>query len=124
MNKRARKMTGSRVLLVEDEYFIVEDMIDAFVAHGAEIIGPAANVRDALALVSENERIDAAVIDINLCGEMAFPVADALLARGVPFVFATGYDKVVVPDRYANVKHCEKPISADQLADVLLHMAR
>ena len=107
------------VLLVEDEYFIVDDMVCSFEASGAEIVGPAASVEGALDLIAETERLDGAVIDVNLRGEMAFPVADALLARGVPFVFATGYDKTSIPARYAHVTRCEKPVHPEKIARAL-----
>jgi CheY-like chemotaxis protein len=79
-----------RVLLVEDDYFIVSDLARSFEAEGAEVVGPAATVADGLALLAEAPNLDGAVLDINLQGEMVFPLADALTARGVPFVFATG----------------------------------
>ena len=86
-------MAGQRILLVEDEYFIVDDMVRTFKACGAEVVGPVASVDGALDLIAATERLDGAVLDVNLQGEMAYPVADALVARGVPFVFATGYDE-------------------------------
>jgi hypothetical protein len=59
---------------------------------GAEVSGPLPSRREALPAFSSDERIDAAVPDINLRGEVIYPLADALRQRGVPFVFATGYD--------------------------------
>ena len=81
---------GRRVLLVEDEALIamnVEDMLDAL---GYVVVAAAAGVEEALAAV-EGGGIDAALLDVNLRGRTSFPVADALAARDVPFVFATGY---------------------------------
>lgn len=81
---------GRRVLLVEDEALIamnVEDMLDTL---GYVVVATAAAVEEALAAV-EGGGIDAALLDVNLRGRPSFPVADALAARGVPFVFATGY---------------------------------
>jgi CheY-like chemotaxis protein len=115
-----KTLVGRRVLLVEDEYFIVYDMVRNFEASGAEVIGPAGTLEDALALVHNNSNIDAAVLDINLHGEMVYPVADELVERGVPFVFATGYDRLSVPDRYAVIKHCEKPVAPEAIAKALL----
>ena len=79
-------------------------------AIGASVIGPAATVDDALRLVAATDRLDAAVLDVNLRGAMVYPVADALTARGVPFVFATGYDSTVIPPRFSGVKRCAKPV--------------
>ncbi|AWN37178.1 response regulator [Methylobacterium radiodurans] len=110
---------GRAVLLVEDDYFIVKHLRRRLQQEGALTLGPASNVPDALDLVHRVPRIDAAVLDINLQGEMVFPVADALAARGVRFVFATGYDPVEVPARYAGVRHCSKPVDLASLAEAL-----
>ena len=112
-------LAGLRILLVEDDYLIVDEMAREFSSQGAEIIGPVARVQDALELIAETDRIDAAVLDINLRGEMAFPVADALIARGVPFVFATGYDDATIPQPYAKIKRCEKPVDPLKIAAAL-----
>ena len=108
-----------RVLLVEDDYFIVSDLARSFEAGGAEVVGPAATVADGLTLLAETRHLDATVLDINLQGEMVFPLTDALAARGIPFVFATGYDREMVPPRYADVAHCEKPVEPGAIARAL-----
>lgn len=112
-------IAGRTVLLVEDDYFIVKDLRRQLEGAGAVILGPASNVSDALELIKTLPRVDAAVLDINLQGEMVFPVADALAERGVPFVFATGYDAVSVPPRHASVRHCSKPVGVGHLAKAL-----
>ena len=112
-------LNGRKILLVEDEYFIVDDLVQAFKAAGAEVVGPAANVNDALSLIKKTERLDGALLDVNLQGEMAYPVADALIARGVPFVFTTGYDKASVPERFAHITLREKPLNPGKLAKSL-----
>src|SRR3712207_7225274 len=109
-------LTGRRVLVVEDEYFLANDMAKRLQANGAEVIGPVGGIDDALDLIDETENLDGAVLDLNLRGEMAFPVADALIKRGVPFVFATGYDQAVVPARYGRVTRYEKPIDPGKIA--------
>ena len=114
------RLAERRILLVEDDYFIVDDMARSLKAKGAEVIGPAATVADALALLARTRDLDAAVLDINLQGEMVFALADALTARGVPFVFASGYDPAMVPARYAEITHCEKPVEPAVIARVAL----
>ena len=74
-------LTGRRVLVVEDEYFLADDIARALVGLGAETVGPVPTREQALAHLEGGGRIDACVLDLNLRGEMAFPVADALLAR-------------------------------------------
>jgi CheY-like chemotaxis protein len=112
-------LAGRKVLLVEDEYFIVQDMARAFEASGADVIGPAGTLEDGLALLFSQPQIDGAVLDINLHGEMVYPLADELASRGIPFVFATGYDTTVVPERYAGIKHCEKPVAPEAILKAL-----
>ena len=112
-------LAGRRVLLVEDEYFIADELQRKFEESGAEVLGPVATVERALDLIASTPQIDGAVLDVNLRDVMVYPVADALQARGVPFVFATGYEKITIPARYAGVRHCEKPFEADQVAQAL-----
>ena len=117
---RPDALRGRRLLVVEDEYLIAASLARGLEGRGAEVAGPAGSVRDALALVeAEGDRLDGAVLDINLRDERVYPVADALAARGVPFVFLTGYDARVVPDAYAGVPRCEKPVDAALLARML-----
>ena len=108
-----------RVLVVEDEYFLADDIVRALVRLGAEAVGPVATREAALACLEDDWRIDACVLDINLRGEMAFPVADALLLRGLPFVFATGYDRSMVPHAYDHVRLWEKPFHPERLVHAL-----
>jgi len=80
---------------------------------------PAATLTDALKLIASSGTLDGAVLDINLQGEMVYPVADALMTRGVAFVFSTGYDGDVIPARYDGYARCEKPISPEQVGQTL-----
>lgn len=59
------------------------------------------------------------MLDINLQGELVFPVADGLVARGVPFVFATGYDAAVIPQRFSRMTRCEKPVDVSVIVNAL-----
>jgi CheY-like chemotaxis protein len=112
-------LTGCRILVVEDEYCIADDLAATLRKVGAEIIGPLATVGDATKSV-EQEQIDAALLDINLQGEMVFPVADMLVARGVPFAFATGYDEDVIPLRFAGVPRVLKPCADEHIIEVVV----
>jgi DNA-binding NtrC family response regulator len=107
---------GLRLLVVEDEFIIAIDLAQTLEDLGAEVVGPAGSVRDALDLVkSQGDRLDGAVLDVNLRDQQVFPVADALAERGVPFVFTTGYDTIVTPERHAAVPRCEKPVDKASL---------
>ncbi|WP_426240290.1 response regulator [Pararhizobium sp. DWP1-1-3] len=110
---------GKRILVVEDDYFIAQQLVDRLERTGAIIVGPAPNLDRALAFASGDTHIDAAILDINLNGDMAFPVADLLFSRGVPFVFATGYDDKDIPARYESVPRLSKPVEHRDLQDAL-----
>jgi len=104
------KLGGKNVLVVEDDYFIAMEMCRLFEKAGAQVLGPIGKLEDALALIARSDRIDGAVLDINLRDVMVFPAADMLRERDVPFVFATGYDDAVIPSRYSQVPRCRKPV--------------
>lgn len=112
-------LRGCRVLVAEDEYLLADDLSHALAQAGAEVLGPVPSVEEATAFVARDERIDAAVLDVNLRGDMVFPVADALAARGIPFAFATGYDRWALPDRFAAVPRVEKPFTGYRVAATL-----
>ena len=107
MTNAQEALTGKRVLVVEDDYFIAKGLARSLKAVGANVLGPVATVADALALI-EAGPLDGAVLDINLRGDFVFPVADVLTERDVPFIFATGYGSKAIPERYASIVRCEK----------------
>jgi two-component SAPR family response regulator len=107
--------TPKRILLVEDEYLIADDMAYELRNFGLEVIGPFSSVAATLKAL-EMANVDGAVLDINLGGEKVYPVADVLLGRDVPMVFTTGYDGSEIPPRYAAIDRCSKPVTRDALA--------
>ena len=111
-----RNIPRRRVLIVEDDYLIADDLAYSLEDLGMEVVGPAPSVEAALQLLEdEGERLDGAVLDINLRDQRVYPVANALTARGVPFVFTTGYDPVTIPQAYAAAPRCEKPVDKRKL---------
>ncbi|HEU4960202.1 MAG TPA: response regulator [Sphingomonas sp.] len=104
-----------RILLVEDEYLIADDMAYELRNFGLEVIGPFPSVAATLKAL-ETTCVDGAVLDINLSGEKVYPVADVLLGRDVPMIFTTGYDNGEIPPRYAAIDRCSKPVTRDALA--------
>jgi CheY-like chemotaxis protein len=110
-------LAGKRILLVEDEFIIAAMAEDMLTGLGATVIGPASTIATALRL-AESDRIDAAVLDVNMDGERIDPVADVLRARNIPIVFATGYgDGALGGVREAQV--LDKPYTQEQLVDAL-----
>jgi len=114
---------GRRVLIAEDEYLLASKMVEELAKLGVETIGPASTVKRALDLVEHCGPLDAAMLDIKLRNEMIFPVADALRARGVPFVFTSGYNQKIIPDRYKDVVRYEKPFDVAQIARVVAQIS-
>jgi CheY-like chemotaxis protein len=113
-------LQGKRVLILEDEYFIANDLSEALRSAGAEVVGPFNRAPPALAAIL-TQVPDYAVVDINLGGIVSYEVADALVAQRVPFVIASGYERSAMPARYAEVPFCQKPVSTN---DVLLGLAQ
>jgi CheY-like chemotaxis protein len=90
----------------------------ALEARGAGVVGPAPDPETAVSLL-EAETVDMAVLDIHLRGAIDFTVADELKRRGIPFVFATGYEDGTVPARHRGVPLWRKPFETRELADSL-----
>lgn len=112
-------LQGCRVLIVEDEYDLADELRIELRNVGATVIGPIGHLAGAIALVQSEPRIDVAVLDVNLRGEAVFPVADLLADRGVPIVFATGYDVLSIAPRYAHIVTCVKPVKLSAVIDAV-----
>lgn len=111
-------VSGRRVLVVEDEYLIASDLAEWLNDQGAEVLGPVPSVADAIALLNAGLP-DVAVLDINVMDGSVFPVADALQAADVPFVFVTGYDARLIPTHYAEARRCIKPLDRTRVLRLL-----
>lgn len=112
-------LKGRRILVVEDDYFIVADLMKELEQAGVEVIGPASSIQQATDVLEGETDLDAAILDLNVQGEMIFPFADKLAERGVRFVFLTGYDRDMIPERFSPVKRCGKPVELPSLASAL-----
>jgi DNA-binding response OmpR family regulator len=114
-------LRDKRILVVEDEAILAMMVEDGLVDAGAKVVGPAASVGDALQLIDEvasDGGLSAAVLDINLNGEVVSPVADRLAALGVPFVFATGYGEGCDTGGHA-APMLRKPFAPDMLVNAV-----
>lgn len=101
-------LASKRILIVEDEHLVALDIAHEVAARGAHVIGLVGTLTAALDAIATTD-LDGAILDINLMGEMAFPAADALSDRHIPFVFATGYSITEIPARHVNVSRVGKP---------------
>ncbi len=107
-----------RVLIVEDDVMIrmlIEDMLGDL---GFAVAAEASKVHEALAAV-DSTAFDVAILDVNLSGETTGPVAEALAARGTPFVFATGYGEHGLPDQFRDRPLLKKPFQIESLKRML-----
>src|SRR3712207_4098954 len=102
----ASVLRGRRILVVEDEYMMAEDLRRDLEKVGAQVVGPVPSVADALKILAQADSLDGGILDVNLRGEKADPVADALRERSVPFVLATGYEQWALPESYKDVPRC------------------
>lgn len=109
-----------RILVVEDEYYLAMDLERELASVGVQVLGPVPSVDQALAAIAADPGIDGAVLDINLGGDMSFPVAEALFARNVPFVITTGYVDGDLDKRYPHITRCEKPVDPRKLSAALV----
>jgi CheY-like chemotaxis protein len=109
-----------RILVVEDEYLIAVSLQDALENAGAVVVGPAPSVDKAIKQIESEPHIDAAVLDVNLGGMLAYPVADMLVAKNIPFIFTSGYEDNLLKSRYSHVKNCPKPYQFRAMEEALV----
>jgi len=113
-------LSGRRVLIVEDESLVAMLLETILEDMGCTPVGPAANIDEGLAFVAGEAALDAALLDVNVAGRQVFPVAEALRARGVPFVFSTGYGESGLPDEWRGQATLQKPFTEAAVRDALM----
>ena len=113
-------LPGPCVLIVEDEMQLAMMLEDLLHASGYRVL-KAARLPAALEL-AESEVIDAAILDINLAGTKAFPAADVLQRRGIPFMFASGYGEDGLSEQYQGWSMLQKPYGMKQLQQALVSL--
>lgn len=113
-------LRGRRILIVEDDYVIAADIADMLGKAGAEPVGPVGWEDEALALAMDaNQALDLAILDIDLHGHASYRIADALIARGIPLVFTTGFSTEALELHYRHYPKLEKPVSERALLAAL-----
>jgi CheY-like chemotaxis protein len=118
----ARARPGLRILVVEDELLVAMEIERMLARLGCVVVGPAPSVPRALALIAR-EAPDFAILDVNLGRERSTPVAEALLARGVPFALATGYDGRQLPEEaFRKAAQLGKPLDYHLLVGALARL--
>ncbi len=117
-------MPSLRVMIVEDEPLIAMAMEMLVEDLGGEVAGPCASVGDALAEMNTPGHIDVALLDCNLGKDHSWPVADALVARGVPFAFTSGQGIKDIDPRFHDRPVFAKPVDEEKLKRFLRQFAR
>lgn len=117
-------LSGLRVLVVEDSLLVAEVIAETLQSHGCDVVGPISRLQRALPL-ARDEPLHGAVLDVNLAGEYCFPIATALEARGVPFIFLTGYGDVgVLPPEFQAMPLVGKPFTSSELVELIFQRFR
>ena len=116
--------SGLVILVVEDDYYLAEELCLGLQDAGAQVLGPAPSVVDAMQVLAMHPKPDAAVLDVSLNGEVSWPIVDVLLALKVPVVLASGYEDFILPARYTALPRCVKPFMLTTLTNRLIqHIA-
>ncbi|WP_426232151.1 hypothetical protein [Pararhizobium sp. DWP3-4] len=102
-------LKGQRILIVEDDYYTAREAAETLSALGATVVGPIANFAEAMNVAGNDMELDGALLDVNLNGQMVYPVAGFLKMHGVPFAFVTGYDEGVFPAAFRSSHVVPKP---------------
>src|SRR5512136_1341696 len=111
-------LLGRRVLIVEDDPYITLALEETLADFGLSVVGAARNVKQALKLI-QTTAFDLALLDVNIGDEKIDPVADALSARGLPFIFTTGCGRAGLPEAYLERAIIEKPFYVDEIIGAL-----
>jgi PAS domain S-box-containing protein len=105
---------GDRVMIVEDEALVAMVVAESLTELGYSVVGPFSRASAAMTAIKDDD-IHAAILDVNLGGELVYPLADALALREVPFIFVTGYGAESIDRRFAHVPILQKPIERHTL---------
>jgi DNA-binding response OmpR family regulator len=121
---REATLRGAKILIVEDEYFLADDLARALRDAGAKPVGPANSIQQAEDLIAR-DKPDAAIVDLNLRGKMASDFVSRLAATDVRCLIVSGYASDGYPETVSGIPRLEKPVSASSvLASLAAEMSR
>ena len=112
-------LEGRTILVVEDESLVAMLLETILEDMGCATLGPVSTIDEALAVIADGSAFDGALLDVNVAGKEVFPVAEALKAKGVPFVFSTGYGEGGLPDQWRGQATIQKPFTEDAVKAAL-----
>ncbi|MEX6508895.1 response regulator [Jiella sp. M17.18] len=108
-------LTGVKVFIVEDESLVAMQLEDMLLDLGCDVVGLAMRIKGAHEIIDSGIPIDVAILDVNVSGETVYPVAERLCSSGVPIVFATGYGREGVEERWHGCQILQKPYTLQQI---------
>jgi CheY-like chemotaxis protein len=118
-------LEGRRLLIVEDEYLVASELMSALEGAGARVFGPVSDVERAVEIVEGSAfKLDCAILDINLRGEMVYPAAALLAEQSIPFVFVTGYERSSLPKEFSDAPCFTKPVDEQDLIRQLASLCK
>jgi CheY-like chemotaxis protein len=117
-------MSGMQVLVVEDEPLIAMSMQMLVEDCGWSVLGPFDDIDTVLKAINAGARVDCALLDCNLKGKVAWPVAEALERMGVPFAFTSGQGARDIDARFASRPIFTKPVDEELVKRFLQGVAR
>ena len=118
MSENAANLDGRRILVIEDSPVVAPFTADVLSELGCEVVGPAPNMAAARELI-EDEKFDAAMLDVHIRGERVFPLCEVLEAKGVPFVLTSGYADWNIPEKWQDRPTLQKPYTLDQIKEAV-----
>lgn len=107
-----------RVLVVEDEFLLACSLEEDLVSLGFSVVGPYSGTRQAKN-AADNEALDLAVLDVNLNGEMVYPIANRMVERGIPTIFLTGYSPPALHPKFSRIPVLAKPYERSKLESLI-----
>jgi DNA-binding response OmpR family regulator len=114
-----------RILVIEDEFLLAVALEAALEVMGHDVLGPAATIEDAMAILDGDVCPDGAILDLNLRGRSSVPLAFELAQRQIPFIFSTGYDDDgTISRHFPTVPWLRKPYTDSQLRRCLASLSR
>lgn len=121
IDRPRQALAGRRILVVEDEYFIADQIVTSLLELEADVLGPFATSSEAQREVADLT-LDYALVDLNLGGDMSFGLVDMLMQRQVPVLLMTGYDQQHFPVKYRFLPLLQKPFSTSAAASTFLDL--
>ena len=111
-------LQGRRILVIEESPVVAPFTAEVLSELGCQVVGPAPNMAAARELV-EGSEFDAALMDVHIRGERVFPICEMLQARGVPFLFTSGYADWQMPEKWQDRPRLQKPYTVEQVEEAL-----